>query len=103
MCEFDTLARHKLNVIAIVGNDACWSQISRGQIEQWNNSISTYLEYTNYEKTVEPFGCKGICVKTCEELSYAMELALRYSKQGYPVVVNVLLSKSNFRDTSMSV
>jgi len=36
--EFDTFVRHKLPISAIIGNDACWSQIARDQIP-WFNSI----------------------------------------------------------------
>src|SRR5699024_656515 len=29
LAEFDTMVRHKLPVMAVVGNDACWTQIAR--------------------------------------------------------------------------
>lgn len=29
--EFDTFARHKLPLVAVVGTDACWAQINRDQ------------------------------------------------------------------------
>jgi hypothetical protein len=32
VAEFDTFVRHKLPVIALVGNDACWAQIARDQV-----------------------------------------------------------------------
>jgi len=31
IAEFDTFARHKVPVIALIGNDACWTQIAREQ------------------------------------------------------------------------
>src|SRR5206468_11254887 len=31
--EYDTFVRQKLPVISVIGNDACWSQIARDQIE----------------------------------------------------------------------
>ena len=34
LAEFDTYSRHKLPVTALVGNDACWSQIVREQVPQ---------------------------------------------------------------------
>eukprot|EP01083_Nonionella_stella_P211224 763952_1 len=97
IAEFDTFARHKLNVIAIIGNDACWTQIARGQISDFNDDTATMLNYTKYDEVVKPFGCKGFTVKTVNELKHALNMALKYSKQGYPVVVNALISTSNFR------
>ena len=32
LCEFDTYVRMKLPVIAVIGNDACWSQMYRDQV-----------------------------------------------------------------------
>ena len=91
LSEFDTLARHKLNVIAIVGNNASWEQIYRVQMPEFTDSIATKLNYTRYDKIVEPFGCKGICVTDVNELRPALDLAMVYSKEGYPVLMNVMM------------
>ena len=32
LIEFDTYHRHKTPVIAVIGNDACWTQICREQV-----------------------------------------------------------------------
>ena len=29
LAEYDTMARHNLGAVAVVGNDACWTQIVR--------------------------------------------------------------------------
>lgn len=40
LMEFDTLKRHKLPAIAIIGNDACWSQIARDQVPWFDSAVS---------------------------------------------------------------
>ena len=49
VAEFDTFARHKLPVIALVGNDACWSQIAREQVPMFNSSVACDLAHCSYE------------------------------------------------------
>jgi acetolactate synthase-like protein len=41
--EFDTFVRHRFSVSAIIGNDACWSQIARDQIPWFNSTIACEL------------------------------------------------------------
>ena len=43
IAEFDTFARHKLPVIAVVGNDACWTQICREQVPLLGSSVACDL------------------------------------------------------------
>uniref|UniRef100_A0A8C0ECQ3 IlvB acetolactate synthase like n=1 Tax=Bubo bubo TaxID=30461 RepID=A0A8C0ECQ3_BUBBB len=45
LMEFDTFVRHKTPVIALVGNDACWSQISREQVALLGSNVACGLEY----------------------------------------------------------
>ncbi|CAD6193545.1 unnamed protein product [Caenorhabditis auriculariae] len=45
LMEFDTFARHRLPVIGVVGNDACWTQIAREQIPMFNSSVAVDLAY----------------------------------------------------------
>jgi acetolactate synthase-like protein len=33
LMEYDTFVRHQLPVISVIGNDACWTQIARDQVE----------------------------------------------------------------------
>lgn len=41
--EYDTFTRHKLPVIGIIGNDACWTQIAREQIPMFNSNVAVDL------------------------------------------------------------
>uniref|UniRef100_UPI00358F2583 2-hydroxyacyl-CoA lyase 2 isoform X2 n=1 Tax=Myxine glutinosa TaxID=7769 RepID=UPI00358F2583 len=46
LAEFDTFKRHKVAVIALVGNDACWSQIVRDQRQILGTDVACQLRYT---------------------------------------------------------
>jgi len=47
--EFDTFVRHKLPVIGIVGNDACWTQIAREQIPVFKTAVACDLDVSNFK------------------------------------------------------
>jgi len=103
LAEFDTLCRHKLPVIAIIGNDASWQQIAREQKQMLGSNIGTELTFNAYEKVVEGYGGKGYYVDNHESLYETLKQAKEDAKLGYPVLVNVKLSKSDFRQGSISV
>ena len=103
LAEFDTLCRHKLPVIAIIGNDASWQQIAREQKQMLGSNIGTELNFTAYEKVAEGYGGKGYYVDNHESLYETLKQAKEDAKLGYPVLVNVKLSKSDFRKGSISV
>ena len=103
LAEFDTLCRHKLPVIAIIGNDASWQQIAREQKQMLGSNIGTELAYNAYEKVAEGYGGKGYYVDNQDSLFEILKLAKEDAKLGYPVLVNVKLSKSDFRKGSISV
>ena len=103
LAEFDTMCRHKLPVIAIIGNDASWQQIAREQKQMLGSNIGTELAFNAYEKVAEGYGGKGYYVENSEELVETLKQAKEDAKLGYPVLVNVKLSKSDFRKGSISV
>jgi len=103
LCEFDTMARLKLPVIAVIGNDACWSQMWRDQVKIMKDPVATELEYARYDKVCEALGGKGIVVDREEALGPALEQAKKWAHEGKPVIVNILLTKSTFRQGSLSI
>ena len=103
LAEFDTLCRHKLPVIAIIGNDASWQQIAREQKQMLGSNIGTELAFNAYEKVVEGYGGKGYYVENHDSLDETLKRAKEDAKLGYPVLVNVKISKSEFRKGSISV
>lgn len=108
LMEFDTFVRHKVPVTAIIGNDACWTQIAREQVPVLGSDVACKLDYTSYEKAVIALGANGYSVDgtTSEsDLIKTIEEAINKTKgeNGRPSLVNCLLGKSTFREGSVSV
>jgi thiamine pyrophosphate-dependent acetolactate synthase large subunit-like protein len=103
LAEFDTFVRHGIPVIAVVGNDAGWTQIAREQVKMLNDDVATVLARTDYDKVAAGFGAEGLLVKTMAEVPAALAKARELAKQGKPVLVNVWLDKTAFREGSLSM
>ena len=101
--EFDTFARHKLPVIAVVGNDAGWTQILRDQEPILGDAVGCTLTHMDYHKGAEGCGGKGIRVESPHEMNAALDEALRLSREGHPVLVNAIMGRSEFRKGSISM
>jgi thiamine pyrophosphate-dependent acetolactate synthase large subunit-like protein len=103
LAELDTLARHGLPVIAVVGNDACWSQIAREQVEMLHDDVGTVLARTDYHRVAEGYGGRGLCIARPQDVEPILAEALQIARAGAPVVVNVHIGKTEFRKGSISV
>jgi acetolactate synthase-like protein len=103
LAEFDTLARHGLPVIAVVGNDAGWSQIAREQVEMLHDDVGTVLARTDYHRVAEGYGGHGLSVARPEDVEPVLAEALRLARAGSPVLVNALIGKTEFRKGSISI
>jgi acetolactate synthase-1/2/3 large subunit len=103
--EFEAMARQKIPVLAVIGNDAGWTQIRRGQVEMYGDdrAVATALEYTRYEKVVEACGGAGFWAESPDEAASALDAALAVVKSGRPACVNVKIAKSDFRKGAISV
>jgi acetolactate synthase-1/2/3 large subunit len=100
--EFEAMARQKIKVTGVIGNDAAWQQILRGQIEFYgrDRAIACDLNFTRYDKIVEPMGCHGEFCEKPDEIAPALQRAL---KDDRPSVVNINIGSSDFRKSSVSV
>jgi len=103
LSEFDTLVRHQIPVLAVVGNDACWTQIAREQIEMLKDDVGTVLRHTNYHVVAEGFGGKGFLLKESQHILEILQHAREAASQGQPVLVNAHLGKTAFRKGSISM
>lgn len=103
LAEFDTFVRHGVPVIAIVGNDAAWAQIAREQVKLLHDDVGTVLARTAYHEVARGFGAEGIEVKRSGEVAPALRRAQELAASGRPVLVNVWLDKTDFRDGSISM
>jgi thiamine pyrophosphate-dependent acetolactate synthase large subunit-like protein len=100
--EFEAMVRQKIPVVAVIGNDAAWTQIRRGQVTMYGDdrAVATGLDYTRYEKVVEAVGGRGYWVEKIEELGPALDRAFDAK---VPACVNVKIASSDFRKNAISV
>lgn len=105
LIEFDTFVRHKVPVLAVIGNDAGWTQISREQVPILGSNVACGLAFSDYHKAAEGLGARGLLLSREREDQVAEVLreAQRLAQDGRPVVVNVLIGRTDFRDGSISV
>ena len=103
LVEFDSFVRHGIPVIALVGNDAGWTQIAREQVKMLHDDVATVLARTNYHEVAAGFGAEGIMVKTMAEVPAALARARALAHSGKAVLVNVWLDKTEFREGSLSM
>lgn len=103
LSEFDTFVRHQVPVIAVVGNDASWSQIAREQVATFHDDVGTALSHADYQRVAEGFGATGLRIDDPELVPERLEQAQSIAASGTPVLVNVMLGKSDFRKGSVSM
>jgi len=103
LIEFDSFVRHGIAVIAVVGNDAGWTQIAREQTKMLGDDVGTVLAHTDYDRVASGLGAEGILVRSQEELPSALALAQSLARAGRPVLLNVWLEPNRFREGSISM
>ena len=103
LVEFDTFVRHGIPVIAVVGNDASWAQIAREQVKMFKDDVATVLARTDYHAVAQGFGAAGLIARRTEEVEPVLRQAREIARSGRPVLVNVWLDRTDFREGSISM
>jgi len=103
LAEFDTFARHSIPVIAVVGNDAGWTQIAREQVKILEDDVGTVLERSDYHDVAAALGGEGILLQHADQVDAGLQAARDNARQGKPVLVNAWLDKTDFREGSLSM
>ncbi len=86
--EFDTLARHGVNVVGVMGNNGIWALEKHPMEFLYGYSVAADLRPgTRYDRMVEALGGHGELVERPAELRPALERAFA---AGVPALVNVL-------------
>ena len=86
--ELDTLARHGVAVLAVIGNNGIWALEKHPMEALYGYSVAADLRpATRYDQVATALGCYGELVSTPAELRPALERALGC---GGPALVNVL-------------
>ncbi len=90
--ELDTLARHGVGVVAVVGNNGIWGLEKHPMEFVYGYSVIAELRpETRYDQVAAALGCHGELVRSPSELRPALERA--FSVDG-PSLVNVLTDPS---------
>ena len=103
LMEYDTFVRHQLPVISVIGNDACWSQIARDQVEILKSDCAMNLALSDYQDVGKAFGAGGVRVESLETFNAAVPEAKLVSRKGTPYIINAIIGKTAFRKGSMSM
>jgi acetolactate synthase-1/2/3 large subunit len=86
--EFDTMARHGIPVVGVMGNNGIWALEHHPMKFLYGYSVAAELRpETRYDQMVEALGCEGVLVREPDELRPALERAFA---SGEPTLVNVL-------------
>ncbi len=86
--EFDTLARHGVNVVSVMGNNGIWALEKHPMEMLYGYSVAAELRPgTRYDKVVEALGGHGELVERPEDVRPAL---VRAFESGLPALVNVL-------------
>jgi acetolactate synthase-1/2/3 large subunit len=86
--EFDTLARHGVNVVAVMGNNGIWALEKHPMEFLYGYSVAAELRpATRYDEIVATLGGHGDLVERPEDLKPALTRAF---EAGLPALVNVL-------------
>ncbi len=90
--EFDTLVRHGVPVVAVMGNNGIWALEKHPMEFLYGYSVAAELQpECRYDKVVEALGGHGELVSKPDELRPALERAFA---SGKPALVNVLTDPS---------
>ena len=86
--EFDTMVRHRIPVVCVVGNNGIWALEKHPMQSMLGTSIAADLGHrTRYDRVVESLGGHGEMVDRPEEIRPALERAF---KSGLPACINVI-------------
>lgn len=103
LADFDTLARHRIGAIAVVANDACWSQIHREQVEVLGDDTACMLARADYHVAAEGLGGRGLLLRDAGAVESTLAEAKRIAATGVPVLVNAWVGRTEFRKGSISM
>jgi acetolactate synthase-1/2/3 large subunit len=86
--EFDTMVRHRIPVVCVVGNNGIWALEKHPMMSMLGVSIAADLGHqTRYDKVVEALGGHGEQVDRPDQIRPALERAFA---SGLPACVNVI-------------
>jgi acetolactate synthase-1/2/3 large subunit len=99
----DTCVRHGLAPIAVIGTDGSWAQIAREQVPMLGTDVGTVLNRAAYHDVAKGYGAAGLLLDDPSRIDAVLDEAKALAASGKPVVINVHISKTEFRKGSISM
>lgn len=90
--EVDTVVRHKVALMIVVGNNGSWAIEVRDQQDRFGKVVGTRLQHANHAKLAEAFGMAAFRVESAGALDLALDAAFDTLAQGKPVLIDVLIA-----------
>ncbi|KAF8561567.1 hypothetical protein P879_02438 [Paragonimus westermani] len=123
LAEWDSLMRHHAPAIAVIGNDGCWSQIARDQVNLFGSNVACSLntirydvigaayagsqmaaaDYAGGDHVPDNGGAFVVNRSNFASIRQVFAEAKLLSTSGRPSVINCLIATGNFRDGSISL
>jgi acetolactate synthase-1/2/3 large subunit len=92
LAELDTLARHRLGAVVVVGNNGIWGLEKHPMRMFYGYDVAADLNQNSaYEEVARALGGDGERVKTPDEVAKAVERGLARAREGVPYLVNALI------------
>jgi acetolactate synthase I/II/III large subunit len=86
--EFDTMVRHRIPVVCVIGNNGIWALEKHPMLNMLGVSVAADLvPRTRYDKVVEALGGYGELVDRPDQIRPALERAF---KSGLPACINTI-------------
>jgi acetolactate synthase I/II/III large subunit len=86
--EFDTMVRHRIPVVCVIGNNGIWALEKHPMLNMLGVSVAADLgPRTRYDKVVEALGGYGELVERPDQIKPALERAF---KSGLPACINTI-------------
>ena len=86
--EFDTMVRHRIPVVCVIGNNGIWALEKHPMMNLLGVSVASDLGHrTRYDKVVEALGGYGELVERPDQIRPALERAF---KSGLPACINAI-------------
>jgi acetolactate synthase-1/2/3 large subunit len=90
--EFDTMVRHRIPVVCVIGNNGIWALEKHPMLSMLGVSVAADLgRQTRYDKVVEALGGHGEMVDRPDQIRPALERAFA---SGLPACVNVICDET---------
>jgi len=102
LMEVEAAVRQNLPFVVVIGNDAAWTQIRRGQVEMFgaDRAPATALDHARYDRVAAALGARGEWVERPDDVGPALQRAFASGKL---TVINVKMGASDFRAGAISV